>query len=318
MSKSPPPIFDVLPLNTLFNSFVSALEAVNLITGVQAIFKKSHLSHFEEGDADFIEGLDADAISTEDKLSGLQIALTKKKSPNDSFDKIIRKLSTCDDLIIRVCEDANLEYFNALTDNGNRKLTPDQISKIINHKDSNERSIFNRDFAVNNLDFFKSMVQAGLEKSLKAGDKNGRTALHEACAKDDLYYAKALIQAGGEELLKVKDNDGRTALHYACIKGNLDLTKALIQAGGKDLLNAKDENENTALHYACIKGNFLIAKELIEAGGEELLNAQDKNGRTALHEACAKEELNFAKALIEAGGKDLFNTKDKDGRTALH
>jgi len=39
MSKSPPPIFDALPLNTLFNSFVSALEAVNLITGAQVNLK---------------------------------------------------------------------------------------------------------------------------------------------------------------------------------------------------------------------------------------------------------------------------------------
>jgi ankyrin repeat protein len=338
---NPSPTFDVLIFtNLLLDSLTRNLGG--------ATSEISILSNFTEDKTDDIERLiESNQISLEDKLSGLQIALTKRKSPNDSFDKIIQKLSTCDDLIIRVCEDANLKYFNALTDNGNRKLTPDQISKI------KENSIFNRDFAVRNLDFFKSMVQAGLEKSLKAGDKNGRTALHEACAKDDLNYAKALIQAGGEELLKVKDNDGRTALYYACIKENLLIAIELIESGGEDLLNSqningrtvlheacakeslifvetlirigrkellkvKDKDGRTALHYACIIGNFDLADNLIEAGGEELLKVQDNDGRTALHYACIIGNFDLANKLIEVGGKDLLNTKDKDGKTAFH
>ncbi len=318
MLKSPQPIFNPLFVPTiLLNSFESALEAVYLITDAKVISEKTVLSHFEEGNADFIEGLDTDAISIEDKLSGLQIALTKRQSTNDSFDKIIQKLSTFDDLIIRVCEDKNLEHFNALTDNGNRKLTPDQISKIIDRKDSEGRQIFNSNFIKKNSDFFKAMVNAGMQNSLTVKDDD-KTVLHKAIIDQDLDLANVLIQAGGKDLLNSQDKDGRTALHYACIKGNFNLAEALIRAGGKELLNAQDKNGRTALHEACAKEDLNFAKALIEARGKDLLNSQDKDGKTALHYACLKGNFNLADKLIEAGGKELLNAKDKDGRTALH
>jgi ankyrin repeat protein len=87
-----------------------------------------------------------------------------------------------------------------------------------------------------NLEVVEILLNAGVNKNVKANEYDQGTALHLAIARNRLEMAKAIVKAGAS--LSATDRYKRTPLHIAAFHENKDMIELLIGAGAN--VNAKD------------------------------------------------------------------------------
>jgi ankyrin repeat protein len=163
---------------------------------------------------------------------------------------------------------------------------------IINNKNENLL------FKVNDLELFKRLVNAGLEKALI--NTKGETVLHQ------LYNEQIINVVITDVDINHRDNKGRTALFY--LRENPKKAEALLSH--KADVNIADNSGNTALHIyvmGCSVGKCTNSVKGIKLLLETEININHKNdeGNTALDYARNDE---MRKLLIESGAKRSSET----------
>lgn len=167
------------------------------------------------------------------------------------------------------------------------------------------------------IDTFKKLAAAPLNRNINMPAGNGETVLHIAARVGNIDIMEYLLSTS-HIAVNAQDKQFRTALHLACEKGHVDVVKNLTSAP-LIYINAKDERRQTPLHLACEKGHLDVVRVLlgipyIDAG------AGDVNGWTPLHFASFSESASGEPIVCELlrVGVDVNRQVPASGATALH
>jgi ankyrin repeat protein len=187
-----------------------------------------------------------------------------------------------------------------------------------------------------NLDIFKSLIESGMDISVRKGDEpeilayaisckknefaryllekgasansesgNGLSLLIEAVRNDDAADVSLLIEY--KAIVSKTDKKGRTALTYALEHGNREIIAMLVKKGA-DINN----EESDALYSAVESKNIEYTRFLLDLGADP--NKKNSLRKTPLMQSATSGSLKILQLLVSAGAHldDQY-----DSRTAL-
>ncbi|KAI1730109.1 cytochrome p450 domain-containing protein [Ditylenchus destructor] len=177
----------------------------------------------------------------------------------------------------------------------------------VNSTDSDGRTPILWASSNGNVDAFKSLVQAGANKSAVDRDKLG--VLHCAACHGHLEIIRAMLDLSEKSV----DRNGDTALFYAATFGHYECAKLLLERGADP--NHLDKRIRSAAHCAAAKGQLRVMELLQQYGAS--LELQNYRGDLPFHEAVQMGSQGLVEWLLIVEPK-FVSAPNFYGRTPLH